>query len=428
MDTVNAIPNSQLIVTSGTAAYYLSGGQWVATRTGLTQGAKARFTTFLNQVFMVNGADATATWDGAAGSWLTTGNALSAPTAKFIETFRGRMWTFGSPTLPSRMYFSSVPSAVATPVITWNTDPATGQWIDISPQDGDFPTGLARFRNVMLAFKTNRIYRVFDIGQIDPDPFYAVGTSSQESIVETKVGLYFHHSSGIYQYNVYGIVQEVSRPVIDFIKAIPTSFYPNVVGWLDTQGDHVCWQIGTVTVRGTTYANCVLRYTISTQTWTHYSYPTQHAVSIRRQPFWTDGTTMFSITGDSSGNVMQMDTGTQDVGTTGAATPISYSLIHRWENVDGLLSTRKNLTIGNFCHVGGTGSSVAYQTEDADPDALNDWTKRVGALKQKNTGFPTMGIKGRKVRFRVFGQSTGQTFFYNGYELLNSTSEYLQFS
>jgi len=176
VDTVNIVsPKSQLIVVNGNTASYLLNSTFTPIRSGLTVNKKARFTTFLNNVFMVNGADATAVWDGdTSGSFSTGGNASGAPVGQFIENFRTRVWIMGNSTYPSRLFYSSIPSAVTTPVISWNTSISTGQWIDISPQDGDLPTGLQRFRNVMLVFKTNRLYRVFDIGQTDPDPYYAV--------------------------------------------------------------------------------------------------------------------------------------------------------------------------------------------------------------------------------------------------------------
>jgi hypothetical protein len=424
VDTVNASPKTQLIVANGTNLYYLSGNSFVSIRSGLTAG-KTRFSTLLNYVFAVNGTDATAIWDGnTGGAFATTGNALNAPIGKFIENFRGRMWIMGNSTYPSRLYYSSIPSSATTLVITWDTDPVTGvQYSDISPQDGDFPTGLQRYRNVMLVFKTNRLYRVFSSGSGDVDPYCAVGTSSQESVVETKAGVFFHHSSGFYQYNIYGQVQEISRPIWDIIKAIPASAYTDVAGWLEPDGDHLCWSVGTITVRGTTYTNLVVRYSISTQCWTHYSYPTQFLTSIRRQPFYTDGTTQFALCGDNAGNVYEMNTGLTDDGT-----PIYYSLIHRWDNLDGILSTRKVAMTGNFSHIGGAMSNVNWQNEDNDPDSLNDWTKSIGQLKTVNTGFNTMDIKGRKIRIRISGQSAGQPFFYDGYELIGAQHEFIQFT
>jgi hypothetical protein len=365
-------------------------------------------------------------WNGdPAGSFVSTGNASGAPQGTFIENYRSRMWISGNSTYPSRLYYSSIPSSVTTPVITWNTDVATGQWIDISPSDGDFMTGIQRFRNVLLCFKTNRLYRVFDIGQVDPDPYYAVGTSSQESIIESKAGVFFHHSTGFYQYNIYGIVQEVSRPIIDIVRAIPTSSYGSVTGWMDPLGDHMCWSIGTVTVNGTTYVNMVVRYSISTQVWTARTYPKPFVSSQRRQPLYNDGTKQYALIGDNAGNVLKADTGITDNGTA-----LYYSIVHRWETLDSLLSTRKSVMTVNFSHYGGATSTVAYQTEDNDPDQLADWTKKVdrGALTTKNTGFNSANIKARKFRFRVFGTSAGQPFTYHGYEVVGAQNEVIQFT
>lgn len=442
IDTVNANPNNQTIAVQGSQVFYNLAGTWTSTRNGLTSNKKARFTTFLNFIFMVNGADSTAVWTGnPSDSWSTAGNASGAPVGQFIEVFQARVWIMGNATYPSRLFYSSVPSTVATPIITWNTSPTTGTWIDISPQDGDFPTAIQRYRNTLLIFKTNRLYRLFGIGQVDPDPWYAVGTSSQESVIETKAGVFFHHSTGFYQYNIYGIVEEISRPIIDYIRAIPSTAYPNIAAWLEPDGDHVVWAVGTITVttpwgsggnKGTTYTNAEIRYSISTQVWTVYSRATQITTSIRRRPFYNDGSFDQALCGDSSGNVAEINTGTQDLSTSGVANvPISYSLIHRWENFDGLLSTRLNVNTVNFIHTGGAGTNVAYQTNENDPDTLFDWTAGVGGAGSqfisKNTGFQSAGIKGRKIRFRIWGKSVGQPFIYDGYEVIDAQAEFYNF-
>lgn len=416
IDTVNASPKTQFIMVNGTVVYYLNAGSYSSIRTSLTTGSKARFSTFLNFAFMVNGTEATAVWDGnTAGSFSTGGNASGAPTGKYIENYRSRMWIAGNSTYPSRLYYSSVPSAVATPVITWSTDVATGQWIDISPSDGENITALHRSKSALLVFKQNHIYKVYSITQTDPDPRYDVGTYSQESVVETKSGMYFHHSSGFYQYNMYGIVQEISRPIIDLIRAIPTSAYTSVAGWLDPDGDHINWSVGTVTALGVTITNCVVRYTISTQVWTTRSYPTPFLCSA----FYDDGTTKYNIVGDNAGKTYQFNKGVTDNGTA-----ISYSLAHRWDNIDGLLSTRKTIMTAMFSHDGGAGTNINYQIEG---DPVSDWKRGVGQMKDQNTGFNSANIKARKVRFRISGSSIGQPFSYHGYELIGVTDELIQF-
>ena len=70
-----------------------------------------------------------------------------------------------------------------------------------SPQDGESITGLIRVPRALLLFKQNHIYRIYSATNIDPYPAYNVGTYSQESIVQTKDGVYFHHPSGFYHFS-----------------------------------------------------------------------------------------------------------------------------------------------------------------------------------------------------------------------------------
>lgn len=404
--------NNRIIAVNGTVVYYLSGSTWTSKRTSLTSASKARFTTFLDYVWMVNGTEATAIWDGAAAnSFLTTGNAASAPTGQFIENFRSRVWIAGNSTYPDRIYYSSLPSAATTPVVTWDTNVVTGQWIDISPSDGENITALKRSKNSLLIFKNNHIYRIYSVTQGDPDPKITVGTYSAESVVESKAGIFFHHPSGFYKY-VDGEPEEISKPIIDIIKNITVANYSKVCGWLETAGDDVVWSVGDVTINGILYSNLEVRYTISTQTWTHYTKPTQALVASR----YNDGTTLFQLVGDNNGNVLKVDTGLDDNGT-----PISYSLIHRWYNVDGINANRKDLTKLLFSHEKGAGGNISWQNEDS---IVNDWTPLL-QLQAKNTPINNANVRGRKCRFRLSGVSSGGPFTYNGFEILEGKSEQL---
>lgn len=421
-DTVNSgATNTQLMAVNGTVVYYLSGNTWTSKRTGLTTGSKARFADFLNQTFMVNGVDATAMWTGAVGaSFVTTGNASGAPIGKFIETFSGRLWIAGNPTYPDNLYWSTVPTIATTQSVTWSTDPNTGtQFAPISPNDGESITALKRFQNKLIVFKQNRMYKVYNISSSDSDPCYVIGTHSQESVVETKQGLYFHHSSGFYQYNVYGLLEEISLPILDIVRAIPASYYESVAGWVDPlDNDHLNWSIGTVTYGGVTYPNMVVRYRMSTQVWTHRSYPVSFLCSGR----YYDGTTLYNVVGSTNGKIYKYNLGNTDDGT-----PISYSLVHRWENIDGMISTRKNIMTIGFNHYGGAGANVNYQKEG---DSINDWTKRIGRgqFDTFNTGFNSVGIKAKKMRIRISGQNSGEPFTYFGYEIIGATDELITFT
>lgn len=405
--------NNRIIAVNGTVLYYLSGNTWASQFTGLTTGLKTRFTTFLDFVWMVNGTDSTRIWNGdPSNNFVATGNAASAPTGKFIENFRSRVWITGNSTYPDRLYFSTLPSAVTTPVVEWDTDVTTGNWIDISPSDGENITGLKRAKSTLLVFKNNHIYRVSSINSTEPDPQINVGTYSNESIVEAKNGVYFHHPSGFYRY-VEGGVQEISKPIIDIINNISAANYDDIAGWLEADGDNIVWAVGDVTINGVTYTNLEVRYTISTESWTHYQKPTQSLVSSR----YNDGTTLFQLVGDNNGNVLKVDTGVTDNGTA-----ISYSLIHNWDKVDGVVSTKKTINKMLFHHKGGQGSKVSYQKED---DLVSDWKKPVGkgSLVKSMTYFTNPNVQGKNLRFRISGSSTGEPFDYYGYEILAGTSE-----
>src|SRR5690606_2139719 len=123
---------------------------------------------------------------------------------------------------------------------------------------------------------------------LDAYPAYNVGTFSQESIVETKTGIFFHHSSGFYQFDYGSQPVEISRRIIDFVQAIPRAAHADITG-VYAGFDAVAWSVGQVTVEGVVYANCVLRYTISTQVWTVYDYP---GIIIPANIYYDDGTNL----------------------------------------------------------------------------------------------------------------------------------------
>ncbi|RJO60399.1 hypothetical protein C4544_05230 [candidate division WS5 bacterium] len=400
--------NNQIIAVNGTVAYYLSGSTWTSKRTSLTSGAKARFTTFLDYVFMVNGNEATAIWDGnPSNSFVTTGNASGAPIGQFIENFRSRVWIAGNSTYPDRVYYSSLPSAVATPVITWDTTVTGGQWFDISPSDGENITGLKRDKSTLLVFKQNHIYRIASINETEPDPKINVGTYSNESIVETENGIYFHHPTGFYRY-LNGGAQRISQPIQDIVEAVTLANYDEITGWAD--GDHVYWSVGDITYKGVTYSNCVVRYTISSQTWTHRSYPSQ----IRFASKYNDGSTLFNLVGDSAGNVLKVNVGNADNGT-----PISYSFITRPYTLDGFFSTRKNVSKLSAIHEGAQGGKLEWQSDNM---LTNEWNK-IGVIDEQIMKPKTVDIKGREIKFRLSGASSGEPFTFYGWEALEGTTE-----
>ena len=398
--------NNRLVAVSGTALYYLSAGTWTSKRSGLTALSPARFTTFLDVLWMVNGTEATATWTGAvADSFITTGIVANAPKGQYIDNFRNRVWIAGNPTYPDRLYYSSAVSGTP-PTIEWTESDVLAGHFDISPSDGDNITGIKRSKNTLLVFKRNHIYKVFSINETEPDPKIYVGTYSQESIVECMDTIYFHHPTGIYQLNDSGLTK-ISDAVKDYLNAMPSSAYTDVCGWTD--GTCIYESIGTVTTNGVTYTNAVLVYNIFTKAWTVSSYPSQLYFSSN----YDDGSTLYHLTSGSSSSVLAMDTGNTDNGT-----PITYSLITRPYLFDGLFSTNKRITKLSLIHNKMEGGIFTYR---ADTDDVNKWTHiaQVG----KSASIYKTDIKGNKIWFRFQGSSTGEQFSLTGLEILKITSE-----
>src|SRR3990167_5221019 len=224
--------------------------------------------------------------------------------ASFGETYKSKIYLAGDPDNKSRLYFSSIISSLGE--INWNP---TVDFVDISPGDGEDISGLKRYSLELDVFKPNYIYR-FKTSGLDPDPLIRIGTRSQESIIEGKRGLYFHHDSGFYRYSG-GYPEEISRPIQDIVKAITFANYDDIAAWKDD--DNIYWSIGNVTVAeakgSVTYTSAVVRYTESSEVWTIYSYPT----TINFGSPFISGSSKSIIVGLNTGVVAEFNKGNADL-------------------------------------------------------------------------------------------------------------------
>lgn len=395
--------DDKLIAVHGTAAYYLSTNTWTSKRTGLTTGKKARFTNFVDLVFMVNGTDAMNSWNGAAAGSFGTTNCVDAPAASYIENFRTRLWTACTTTNPSRIWYSSV--ADLSGVILWTGDDSG--YIDISPGDGEGITGLQKFSQFLLVFKNNYTYRVYSKNDTEPDPYIFVGTYSQESVQLAKDGVYWHHPSGIYRLRRGdSYPSEISKPVDGYIKAISRSYYESVSSWDDN--DHVYFSIGDVTVDGVSVPNCVLRWTISTEVWTVYSYAMEFVIGNK----YDDGSTLFRIVGDNAGNTYKHNVGNDDAGTA-----IHYELETAPYTLSGLQSDKKVIKQISSLHDGLSGSEIYYR-----PDNKKD-SLPLGSLEEEVTTFNALELCGNKFKFSVSGFTNSGQHEFKGFEITSWISE-----
>ncbi len=390
----------------GTTIQNWDGANWATKRT-TTVSTKARFSQWLNKIYMVNGTDALQCSDG--GNFAATAGfvpATTMPVGDFIQAgFDGRIWIASKTN--DALYYSDI--VQFTPPSTYSiTYTATNFIQSLSPQDGESMSGLFRVPKALLVFKQNHIYRVYSADNVDPYPAYNVGTFSQESIVQAKDGLYFHHSSGFYKFAYDSQPTEISRRVIDFVRAIPRSSYENIVGVYDGY-DAVKWSVGSLTVEGVTYANCQMRYTISTQVWTIYDYAGTNITALIR---YDNGTTIEQIAGTSTGLVGKLDSGTTDFGSD-----IYFELIDRWRSFTDMNCHSKNESGIAIMSENAGGTLLQYQTQKAPPNVWKDIDTFKGDYASI---FPNASTDDFNViRTRIRGNSRGTPIIFHGTELLS---------
>lgn len=395
--------------------YSFDGSNWSLSLDSGTASVRIRFVDFGSYTialnFMYNTYTSIRFWNaGSSRHWHNTGNPINpqnmwgyAP--QFGEVYKSRIYLSGDTSKEgngSRLYFSSVITSAGN--ITWAP---TTDYVDINPGDGEVMTGLKRFSLELLCFKPNYIYR-FRTSGVDPDPLIKIGTRSHESIVEGKRGIYFHHDTGLYRYTG-GYPQEISRPINDFIEAIPFSQFTDIVSWNDS--DHVYFSVGNLTINDVksseTWKNVVLRYTESSDLWTIYSY----ASEIRRGMTYTRGATLSRLVGTDYGLV-----GTHNSGTTDFDEPIPVRLRTKWYEFEGIENTKVIQNLIAICEKQ-QGLQLKYMVDDK-----NSW-ETIGELKQFITTFNNQNIKLNRIRFELTGMQRNEAAIFQGISILKGINE-----
>ena len=396
---------------TGNGTFQFSTSGWGITNASNTwkNSAKVRFVDFLNWTVPLLGGAVNGQTSIDASSWpyaTTSGGeplnmAQFTKTASVGEVYKSRMYLAGDPdyTNGSRLFFSSVVSSNRG--ITWT--PST-DYVDINPGDGEAITGLKRYSLELLVFKPNYTYR-FRTSGLDPDPLIRVGTRSQESVIEGKRGVYFHHDTGFYRYSgSYPI--EISRPIIDVIEAIPASQYDDIAGWKDN--DHIYWSIGNVSLSEPqgkqTWKNVVVRYTESSDIWTIYTYPLEIT---RGSPFLT-ATSSSIVVGTINGIINEFNKGLTDFGE-----PIKYRTVTKWYELEGI-ENQKFIDLMAAIAEKGQGMNVMYQINNYE-----DWITLTPDLRKFITYFDKSTKKFNRIRFKVAGVTSTESSVFMGFEILS---------
>ena len=277
---VGGSPSYLLAVFAGASTatlYYFDGSAWTASGlTTLSNTEKDRFAVLGGSAFVTNEVDGMQ--DSAdAITWATT-NSIDPAEAKpsLLFRYKGRMLAAGDPAFPDRVFFSSIVNSNASPFITWNTDPDTGDWIDINPDDGGTITGFSETSTFVLVFKNTGMYRLDTVAKsADAENIFNIGAITQEGITLCQGVTYFFSGLDIRRTNG-GYPEQISRTgVQDFIDAIPLDNWDDVAAGND--GLNVYFFIGDVTLNPgqdneRSYTNVVLKFSPRDETWSTHSY------------------------------------------------------------------------------------------------------------------------------------------------------------
>jgi len=354
--------------------YYNNAGTWTSAKAGETASSKSRFSSFIDYVFRVNGADVVAS--SANGiAWGTTNAPITIKPA-FTTVYQDRVYMANGriATQFSRIWYSSLPTAGA---ITWTI--AT-DWVDVNPDDGDQITALENNGNRLLIFKNRSLYR-WSFGQVEPDRLIGAGTSSQESVkTNFDVGItFFANPRGVYAYSG-GRPKLISRKIQNFIDAV--SDWTNVFAEVD--GDHYYLAVGNVTVDGRTYTNTMLVYHVSLDAWTIYTTATPIKWMANMPTTYPVDTIYF---GSNDGRTYQFLTGTTDNTSTINAELTSKEILLSFPN-------RTNATWIDVFASQRVSSNVFYDLDRASSFApLKTLTKRVTNFNVKKQECNTIRLR-----------------------------------
>ena len=372
-----------------------------------TKDSRTRFVDFAGRTIRVNGIDnSIRCWTGVADGptyWEYTGNPINPQQLwgiepKFIEVYKSRVYVIGDNTNDDRLYFSSVINSAGN--ITWDT---TLDYVDINPDDGENVTGLRRYSLELLIFKPNYIYR-FKTAGMDPDPLIKIGTRSNESIIEGKKGLYFHHDNGFFRYTG-EIPEEISLPIRPFVAAIPLSARSTISAWHDD--NHIVWSVGDLTVDGEPWKNVELRFTESDDTWTVYS----RATPIKWATDFANGSTLVRAISNSKGEVFTYDSGYTDSGE-----PIPFFCVLKWYELGSVIIKKTVPGLVAICKKA-QGTDLMYQIDNEE-----SW-HTLGQLRKYLTYFLNKNISCHRIQFKIAGVSSVETFVFQKIVILPTITE-----
>jgi len=271
----------QVVTIDGTSLVYLNGSTWttVSGKT-FTTGKETNFTQARGALYIWNGTDGGGKYDGTT---LSTPGTM--PSALFSIFFSGYHVAAGTATQQNRLYvsvlldasdFTNDPSVTdptpdnstdvpgATTFAGTGTGSAIAQFVDVSKDDGDKITGLAKFGSALVIFKERSAYQmVIDssgVPTITQIPG-SVGCVSHKSIDNVENDVFFLSRGGYYvlgnEPNYFNVIRtnELSQRVHPTIEGITAANLPRAASMYF---NFVFY--GAIPYGGTTTNNRILTY------------------------------------------------------------------------------------------------------------------------------------------------------------------------
>jgi hypothetical protein len=151
----------------------------------------------------------------------------------------------------------------------------------------------------------------YDGSSAYPEDMVNQGAPSQKCIVTAQGVCFWVNENGAWATEG-GAPKKISTNKVDrLIKSCSAANFSNVAAGTDEE--HIYWSFASVTMNGETYTNIVLKYNILQNTFDIRKYPTLHRAYAK---YVDSSNNVFLLFGDDDGQVMKMDTGTSDNGTS----------------------------------------------------------------------------------------------------------------
>ena len=166
--------------------------------TGFTAGGQFYFATLLSYLVSVNKLDAPRKWDGTAAVATLGG---TPPHGQYVAPHKNYLFMAHTTANPSRLHFSDVINLESWPALNF---------IDISPNDGDWITGLLPFDDYLIITKQRSVWALVGDGTSDfavKRIHSGIGCIAPRSLIRMGELFGFAHTEGYY-------LSDITKPTL----------------------------------------------------------------------------------------------------------------------------------------------------------------------------------------------------------------------